>query len=107
MGTTMPCYTPDDPPPTQAQLNARGEMTLAQHEAVLCGILTKLATQVLPLLDYAEIGVPHDLIRRWWIKHQAEDNVRRAREAQTQAQERLREQALSKLTPQERKALKL
>lgn len=99
----MPCYTE---PPTKAELNARGDMVLGQLEAVLCGVLTAHGAALLDTLDYAEIGVPAALVKKWWRNHQEEDRERKAREAAQTRKNELREQALAKLTPAEREALK-
>ncbi len=41
----------------------------------------------------------------WWREHQAADLRRKRREAEKQAEQKLKQQALAKLTTQERKAL--
>ncbi len=48
-----------------------------------------------------------DGLRTWWDNHQRIDAERIAREREAQARKDLRESALGKLTPEERKALGL
>lgn len=72
----MPCYTP---PPTAEEMNAHGDMTQGQFEAVLCGVFTAIEREGATIdeclgdLDWTEIGVDPDLVQKWWALHKARD----------------------------------
>ncbi len=83
----MPCYTPD---PTEEEMNGWGELSPAQAEAVLCGLLRAIdAHPTIPLpftaypkdgdlkVDWREVGVTPSLVKRWFVKHKAKDARRR------------------------------
>lgn len=100
----MPCYTD---PPTKEELNSIGHMVAGQLEAVLCGLLTTHGAALLDKLNYAEIGVSEDLVRRWWRVHQYKDKLRREREIADARKYATAKKARAKLTPAERDALGL
>jgi hypothetical protein len=99
----MPCrdewYTPPEPYETYDFM-----------EAALCGVFTELVKRkqfvdVVESMDFAEMGVDkHDLLV-WWKAHQKKDAARRKKEAEEKRKAELREQALAKLTSEERKVL--
>ena len=72
----MPCHV-DMPDPTTEEINRDGGMTLYQIEAVLCGVLAAGRIAILDSVDWGEVGVPRDLVERWWRRHQAMDGARR------------------------------
>lgn len=79
-------------------------------EASMCAILTVLERdhdlqEILKSVDWNEAGVPRYRLEKWWDEHKAEDHRRKKAEAEKQERERLRTEALSKLTPEERSAL--
>ena len=97
---------------------------LAEREAMLCGVLTalteidaafhmevrsdgmalNLVADAMPVwYDGSEAGVYWADVAAWWADHQARDRRRRAEEAQER--ERRRQQALAKLTAEDRKLL--
>jgi len=97
---------------------ARGLITTARDfEAVLCGILSNIRDRanrredpignLFESVDWEEVGVTRKRVEKWWKDHQKEDEERRAREALEAARKRVRDEALAKLTPAERKALGL
>ena len=58
-------------------------------------------------IDEAKCGVHRAEIVKWWTDHQAEDAKRLALEEAKQSAERLKREALAKLSPEERAALGL
>jgi hypothetical protein len=68
----MPCYTPD---PTEEEMNAWGDLSPQQMEAMLCAFAR---AHGLDGVDYGEAGVSSALFRKWWEKHRAHD-AKRAR----------------------------
>ncbi len=93
----MPCRV-DEPYNSPAQ---KPSTPTGPAEAILCGVLTvienaKQLKSVLDKVDWKEAGVTRNQAEKWWVEHKAEDQQRRLKEA-----------ALKKLTPAERKALGL
>lgn len=94
--------------------------------AMLCAILTVLEnvtvghlaidvddnermakSAVLDLVDWEEAGVSRREFHTWWREHKAKDEQRRAEEKAERERKRLKKSALAKLTPAEKKALRL
>lgn len=128
----MPCR---DGGPSQAQIKAvareheRKLQEIRNIEAFLCAICTALNdTEKQPLgkmrvgkstfdlvldrIDWEEAGVTREELLAWWKKHQEQDEARRLREQMTKEREtqeaeraKIREKALSKLSPEERDAV--
>ena len=103
-GLDMPCA--DYPPPTQEMIDDK-----VVPPAALCAILRAVHPDrhyiLLDNVDWERAGITRYQFDSWWARHQVIDRKRRERE-QAEAQQRaLREQALAKLTPEERKALDL
>lgn len=105
----MPCRDPmDDPWIVREGLNKR----LDRAEAFLCGILTVLdqsnkIKKVLDSVDFKECGFSRGELEQWWTNHKEEDRLRREEERAAQQERVIRELALSKLSPAERKVLGL
>jgi hypothetical protein len=83
-------------------------------EAVLCGLFTyieRFSTSgvegYLNGVDWKEVGVPRSVVENWWEHHKKEDEERRAREAAEKLKEKIRAEALKKLSVEERIALGL
>lgn len=87
----MPCHDPDDSP---TYLYGR----ISNLTRMLCGLCQ--ATE-----DRMEYW-PAD-VAEWWKAHQEDDRKRRAAEEAREREKELRAQALSKLSPEERRALRL
>ena len=75
----MPCHV------SEAEENAYGLLSKGQLKAVLCGVLSVTGSVVLDDVDWNEVGVSQDLVRKWWSDHQAEDERRRRAEAEAAA----------------------
>jgi len=100
----MPCTDGGVPyPPSEEEILAR------KVPAMLCAVWSSLTphqqSNALAKIDWNEAGVTMKEFTRWWKLHSDEDKRRRAREAEAQRRERLRDKALEKLTPEERRAL--
>jgi hypothetical protein len=113
----MPCYTP---PPSQTELErARlndfldeiGERTPRTEQEFVRksrNLTTDEMTRTLCSWCQRNDVTKKSLeLQIWWRDHQKWDREREAAEKQEQERKRLRKSALSKLTPAERKALKL
>jgi hypothetical protein len=85
-------------------------------EPALCGVFTAMERQggdlfenVLSFVNWREAGVSEESVRHWWKAHKAEDARQRKNEdrrAKSAAEKkRKREEALAKLTEEERKLL--
>lgn len=93
------------------------EKKIKSLEAMLCGVLTALEKlspspeeaspydQVLATYDESEAGVSKKELSAWWTKHKKEDEARRKREEAKRELERVRKNALRKLSPDEKRAL--
>lgn len=100
----MPC-TDGGVPPTP------GELLEAKTPAMLCAVLRVLENKrrlndVLGEADWKAAGVTRKETLIWWRNHKQRDRDRVARETEDQHRAALRKQALAKLTPAERRALK-
>lgn len=73
--------------------------------AMLCGAIGALKS--LDGIDFKECGVTKGDYTRWWAEHQRADAIRKDREKKALAAKRARDEALSKLSPADRKALNL
>lgn len=97
----MPC-TDGGPSPEQE----REERAIP---AWLCAIATVLEERhtlddVLDSVDWKECGATRRQFERWWKRHKWEDAERRRQEAEDIKTERLRKQAIAKMTPAQRRA---
>lgn len=106
----MPCRVDDYN--TRYVTETRHGMTIADFEAVLCGIFTSLEKYdekniSLNDIDWAEVGVSRKIVEAWWEAHKKEDERRRAKEAKEREKEEKRKAALAKLTAEDRKVLGL
>jgi|SanBayMetagenome_1026888.scaffolds.fasta_scaffold63463_2 hypothetical protein len=83
----------------------------AMVEASLCAVITLLEKDpagfalMLKQIDWKEAGVSKREFMRWWEDHKEIDAARRVREAKEKAKKKLRDGALAKLTPEEKKIL--
>lgn len=106
----MPCRVDDYT--TRYVSETRHGMTIADFEAVLCGLFTEMEADGelflwLGDIDWAEVGVSRKMVEAWWEAHNREDEFRRAKEAAEKIKEQKRKAALAKLTAEDRKALGL
>lgn len=111
----MPCLGPT---PAEWDAERRRNGTLAgenEFEAVLCGILSTIRLRDgddelgkwLDCVNWKEVGVPRKRVEKWWKEHQAADEERRATELREANKNKVKRDALAKLSPAERKALGL
>ena len=112
----MPCYTP---PPSHAELEQKrlnelldeiGDTTPKSSHGFL-GPARPLSLDAMTrrLCEWSKANDPRTLsleFQIWWRDHQAFDRKREATERAIAERDALREQALAKLTPEERKALR-
>lgn len=80
--------------------------------AALCAVLSVLEAQqdirlALNEADWEEAGVTKAWVLGWWEEHKQEDAKRKAREVALKEQEAKKQLALAKLTPDERRILRL
>ena len=106
----MPCRVDDYS--TRYVTETRHGMTIADFEAVLCGLFTETEADGelflwLGAVDWAEVGVSRKTVEAWWEAHKKEDERRRAKEAAEKIKEQKRKAALAKLTAEDRKVLGL
>ena len=110
----MPCMMHDEDWDNRSRKNSG--MTSQEFEAVLCGVFTSLVKRstetgvdelfvVLRDVDWIEVGVKPAQVKTWWRRHLKQDEARRAQEAAEKERQRIKAQALSKLTDEEKKAL--
>lgn len=77
-------------------------------EAALCAVLSVCESEninVIDMIDYAEAGITKKQVESWWKNHKAKDAKRREAEREAKRKEELKQKALKKLSPAERKAL--
>ena len=92
----MPCTC--DPDPSREQF----------FEACLCALARVLEEdRIFGRVDWKEAGVSSRKFYEWWKAHQLRDLERREREANDREENKLRLQAIAKLSAEERKALRL
>lgn len=72
---------------------------------MLCDLLTKLDTATREALVYNAHDRNARILATWWEDHRKADAARVARESKQEADQRTRQQALQKLTPEERDVL--
>lgn len=105
----MPCY--DGGPSPYADEEARqARDALSQRDAMLCAILHAVEArgpnaidQLLEEVNWKEAGMLPSDVLRWWSKHKRADKERRKREAEEKARRTL----IDRLTPEERRLLRL
>lgn len=100
----MPCY--DGTNGDNAYRHSR--YTIAFLESSLCAVVRALQRcddtfpdDSLRWVDFEEAGVDNELFKQWVTEHFARDQERIARERKALYNERARQIALSKLTPEE------
>jgi hypothetical protein len=98
----MPCT--DGGPSYEQQLDER------RVPAALCAILSTLESEVylsafLDRIDWTEAGITREWLVGWWAKHKRADAMRRTRDEEHRQRVALQQQAIAKLTPEERRAL--
>ena len=106
----MPCNDGGDIHPVDAY-HTRKELEFV--EAILCAVLTAIEKRwgslrdsfLYEYMDFRDAGFTEKQMLHWWDKHKARDAERRKRENEAAQKEKLKKQALAKLTPAERKAL--
>lgn len=81
-------------------------------KASLCAVLTALSLRgrlnvVLEDIDWKEAGLSKDDLFRWWEAHQVADQQRRLREKSDAERKQMQQEALAKLTDDERRILGL
>jgi hypothetical protein len=91
----------------QAKLDSQSEILRKDYAPELCDLLSKVTDK-----SYKEylFHSPSEIsaeLNLWWIKHQEFDKARKAEERKLAEKLELKNKALSKLTPEERKALDL
>ncbi len=85
----MPCRGPDE------------DYSAENHQ------LTRLLCSACKLLEAKGFPMPNLELERWWTEHKKLDAYRERQEQIERDKALLREQAIAKLTPEERKALRL
>jgi folylpolyglutamate synthase/dihydropteroate synthase len=85
--------------------------TLQNAQAALCGITKVLDQQnflnkILDAVDWQEAGISRTDFQVWFEQHKEQDAARRRRQHEEQRRAQLIQQAQSKLTPEEIRALK-
>lgn len=113
----MPCFDPLDSRSSEIIYRDNPEVA-----AMLCAVLSFMEqdedfvrnTYLLHALDninWDEAGVTRKRLESWWKQHKLEDNARRQREQKERERQikrkALRQKAMDKLTPAERRALGL
>lgn len=73
----------------------------------LCGLIKKMTSTQLDKIVYDGRKAEARQLAQWWEEHQKADERRQAEDAEKTAKEKLKKQALKKLTKAERKALEL
>lgn len=69
---------------------------------MLCGLCTRIENT-----DSGYLLEDDESLMKWWDQHKKEDNERKALEESLAKRQKLKEEALSKLTKEEREALGL
>ncbi len=106
----MPCS--DSASWAEAMLPKEPDLSkkIAFLEAALCAVLTvvdNLATnvRVYEYIKFSEAGISEQELMDWWEEHKKKDAIRREKEAAKK--QNLKENALRKLSQEEREALGL
>ena len=78
----------------------------------LCGIFTVLErngilNKILEQVDWKEVGVSRVSTERWWKRHKEDDVARRKRENQQKLLKQKKQEALNRISPEDRKLLGL
>lgn len=81
-------------------------------EQMLCAVLSVLdgegtLADVLVRIDWEEAGIRRSELESWWDAHKEADRKRRETEAFNKRRDALRQSAITKMTPDERRALGL
>lgn len=82
----------------------RVQSTAEQHEKLQ--ITTRLACEYCVSLLEQDLPIP-DFAQKWWEQHVIEDEERALREKEQKIRERIKKEALAKLTNEERQSLGL
>lgn len=112
----MPCVSDYGPDPVEFKRSQDAIIKKEKEEklikATLCGILTVLEVpydqgKIFELVDWKEAGVKRTDAEAWWENHKKEDALRRAKEATVARKKRIKQEALSKLSDEEKEILGL
>lgn len=77
-------------------------------EAMLCALCRVVDIgDALKHIDWKQAGITEKEFRDWWQEHQRRDIARREGELARERQAKLKRDALAKLTPDEREALRI
>lgn len=90
----MPCRTYDDDELSTRRIPLATTLTVEKQKvaetaevsleaAALCAILTYSGNKIedlLDALDYAEAGITKGQLKAWWLRHQADDILRKEKE---------------------------
>jgi len=81
-------------------------------DAMLCGIASTLEKQnclqqVLDSVDWCEVGITRQIFDVWWAEHKQRDSVRRNAEQARRDHKQRRQEALDRLSPEDRRLLGL
>lgn len=103
----MPCRDEFAEDLRRRERDVEGALT----KAGLCAILTALGDksslfeETLSKVDWKEAGIKKRELLSWWEQHKEEDRARREREKRVKHEKKIRKEALSKLSDEEKKIL--
>ena len=103
----MPCYDGGEDRYTSGHLVDYTARRLAFFEAVACMLMKHVSDGQLTKQDYKNAGVTREAVDAWWKQHREEDAIRFAEEKEEARIEKIRTNAINKLTKDERFALGL
>ena len=84
-----------------------GKLSLDEIVARLCGKISKMTEKQKERIVYNAKNKDSRDLANWWEEHQEADKQRIAKEKKEKAVQKVKEGALSKLSPKERKALRV
>lgn len=105
----MPCRDYYDDHPEQAfrdLIEPEYKKKIAFLESALCGAMNALEKHNLEtykVIDFKEAGITPKELKTWYKEHQKQDSIRKAEEAK----KKIKENALAKLTAEEKEILGL